>query len=98
MHTPTHISVVEFHTITGVPLTEHGVSADYLVALQEMFQDVRVVSTDACDCPCCWDERAKHAAHRYDDPSPACGLCGSTTVPLAPGRTICVNCAHWPLD
>jgi hypothetical protein len=32
-----------------------------------------------------------------DDAMPRCGLCGRCG-PLAVGRTICANCAHFPLD
>lgn len=99
MDTPIH--VVEFHTQTGQPLTEHGVTPSVLDALQEMFEDVRVVSTNTCGCEFCASERERHGVHHFDpepEPEPStCGLCGRR-VALAPGRSICASCAHWPLD
>jgi hypothetical protein len=35
--------------------------------------------------------------HAREDEPPRCGLC-MRRGPLAVGRTICANCAHFPLD
>lgn len=57
-----HINVVTYCTLGGELLEEHGVTDDYLRVLREMFEDVRVVSTDSCECAFCTDERARYQA------------------------------------
>lgn len=57
---PPHIHVVTFCSLGGELLEEHGVTSDYLRVLQEMFEDVRVLSVDTCACEYCTDERARY--------------------------------------